>query len=96
MFFTERGVNVIQFGSGDIEINAGILLDNLGVAISLIPLNPRIEPNSNIDRSIEHNKGMTDEQVGVNTRLVFTDSRSIDALIDQLQIAKNNLTKHCT
>lgn len=94
MFFTEKGVNIIQFGSGDIEVNGCVLKGEPQIgAVSLIPLDPPVEPNSDIDRSKERAARMVDTDLGVHTRLVFTDTRSIDALINQLQIAQNEMVK---
>lgn len=90
MFFkSDAGVNIIQFGSGDIEIGGSTVLGSPEVgAVSLVPLENPIEPNSDIDRSKEEAAGMTDEEIGVHTRLVFTDTRSIDALVYALGRAK--------
>lgn len=92
MFFTEKEVNIIQFGSGDIEVGGSVLkgYPHIG-AVSLMPLNPPVTPNSDIDRSKESAAGMVDTDIGVHTRLVFTDTRSIDALINQLEKAKNKM-----
>ena len=90
MFFTtEKGVNVIQFGTGDIEIGGTHLVndDKIG-AVYLTPLKVPLEPNTVIDRTKEHTAKMTDGDLGVHTRLIFTDVRSIDALIHELNKAK--------
>ena len=95
MFYVSKtGVNVIQFGMGDIEVGGNKLSglkkgDKIIGCVSLHPLNPPIKPNTNIDRSKEHAQGLTDEDLGVHTRLVFTDIRSIDALIHELYNARS-------
>jgi hypothetical protein len=80
MFFTtDDGVNVIQFGTGDIRIAPGILVDEAAGSISLIP--DERHPINSRDENLETRY---DIELGVHTRLVFTDVRSIDVLIDML------------
>ena len=87
MFFkTEEGINVIQFGTGDIGITAG-LLDLPEETIGSVALTPK-DPN---EIGAEFNTGdecKLDTMIGCHTRLVFTDKRSIDVLIDRLEKCK--------
>lgn len=90
MFFTtNNGVNVIQFGSGDIEVGPATIKGNSKIGtVSLIPTKKPMKIGEEIDRSKERKAGMTDADIGVHTRLVFTDSRSIDVLVEALLKAK--------
>ena len=87
MFFkTEEGINVIQFGTGDIGITTG-LLDLPEETIGSVALTPK-DPN---EIGAEFNTGdecKLDTMIGCHTRLVFTDKRSIDVLIDRLEKCK--------
>jgi hypothetical protein len=87
MFFkTDEKINVIQFGTGDIGITAG-LLDLPEETIGSVALTPK-DPN---EIGSEFNTGdecKLDTMIGCHTRLVFTDSRSIDVLIDRLEKCK--------
>lgn len=90
MFFTtDEGVNVVQFGEGDILVCAGMLrpedVDNEHIgSVSLVPRKPH--PINSRDLSAG---GKPDTDLGVHTRLIFTDIRSIDVLVDELLIAKD-------
>ena len=87
MFFkTDEKINVIQFGTGDIGITAG-LLDLPEETIGSVALTPK-DPN---EIGSEFNTGdecKLDTMIGCHTRLVFTDKRSIDVLIDRLEKCK--------
>ena len=86
MFFTtEDKVNVIQFGNGDIDVSAG-LIDELDKTIGCLSLSPR-EP-SEIGTVNERGECMLDTMCDVHTRLIFTDPKSIDVVIEYLQQAK--------
>jgi hypothetical protein len=89
MFFTTKtGVNVVQFGSGDIEVGATEYpYENIG-CVSLMPLKEPLKPGTKINRSEENKKAMTDEDLNVHTRLIFTSKESIDVLIWALKKAK--------
>ena len=87
MFFkTEEGINVIQFGTGDIGITTG-LLDLPEETIGSVALTPK-DPN---EIGAEFNTGdecKLDTMIRCHTRLVFTDKRSIDVLISELTRCK--------
>ena len=87
MFFkTDEKINVIQFGTGDIGITAG-LLDLPEETIGSVALTPKGQN----EIGSEFNSGdecKLDTMIGCHTRLVFTDKRSIDVLIDRLEKCK--------
>lgn len=78
-------VNCIMFGTGDIEIAAGLLdiLDNTIGSVALIPRNP-----SKIGTVTDYGECVLDTMRNVHTRLMFTKTESIDVLIKYLQEAK--------
>jgi len=91
MFFKdEEGVSVIQFGAGDIDVSSG-LLDVLDKTIGLVALTPRAP--SKIGTESERDECMLDTMFGVHTRLVFTDAKAIDVLIECLEKAKQCMAK---
>jgi hypothetical protein len=86
MFITdEDGVNCIMFGTGDIEIAAGLLdiLNNTIGSVALIPRNP-----SKIGTITDYGECVLDTMRNVHTRLTFNKIESIDVLIKYLQEAK--------
>lgn len=91
MFFIDGdGVNVIQFGTGDILIGAGMLDDpeNMIGAVALIPQEP---VGIGVPRDlVAENGGIApaDTDFGVHTRLVFTKPESIDVLVEHLLAVK--------
>ena len=92
MFFTtDDKVNVVQFGSGDIEVS-GSLLDEPTETIGCLALIPRTP--GEIGKSVpKREECVLDTMIGVHTRLTFTDIRSIDVIIDQLKIVKQCMEK---
>lgn len=89
MFYkSDSGVNIIEFGTGDIEVCGTILKERNEVGcLYLIPQDP-VPVGDWIDRSEENAAGLTDEDLGVHTRLIFTDPKSIDVVVEQLLEAK--------
>lgn len=84
MIYLYQGVNVIEFGRGDIAISAGILRDSPHIGtISFCQVS-----RTNVIGTRDIFQKQTDLERGVHTRLVFTDMASIDVLIEQLQKAK--------
>ena len=98
MFYTtDEGTSVIELGSGDTEIAGSHLEDEPEIgAISFIKLIVPVQPGTQIDRTQEKEAGWTDEDLGVHTRIIFTDIRSIDVLIEQAMIARDLMIKHKT
>ena len=96
MFYTtDEGTNIIELGSGDTEICGSHLVDNPEIgSLSFISLIVPISPGTQIDREEEKKAGWTDEDLGVHTRIIFTDIRSIDAFIEQASIARDFMIKH--
>jgi len=86
MFFTTKDkINVIQFGNGDIDVAAG-LLDELDKTIGCLSLSPR--EASKIGTITKRKECMLDTMCNVHTRLIFTDTESIDVVIEYLHQAK--------
>ena len=84
-FIADNKINVIQFGTGDIEIAAG-LLDEIDRTIGCISLCPR-KP-SDAGTLSTRDECELDTMFGVHTRLTFTEIRSINILIEQLNEVK--------
>lgn len=89
MFYKDdTGINVIQFGTGDIECTAGLLdlPDETIGSVGFIP-----QTNQPIGGPAERSKNDDGEcklETMAHTRLVFTKVESIDVLIEQLQKIK--------
>jgi len=82
MFFTtEEGVNVIQFGTGDIDVAAG-LIDEVDMTIGSLSLSPRSPSKIG---TISKRECALDIMFGVHTRMIFTKVESIDIVIKYLQ-----------
>ena len=84
-FEDEENVHVVQFGTGDTVIASGLTADLKNGTISLID-------NCNICHPIgtEHKYDkeiIPDTELNTVVRLVFTDSKSIDVFIEELQKA---------
>jgi hypothetical protein len=82
-FIDDDGVNVVQFGTGDISISPGLIKDSNNGSVSLIPQKP--QP---INARDDYLGNRIDTDLGVHTRLVFTDSRSIDVLVNMLEASR--------
>ena len=94
MFFTDDdGTNVIQFGNGDIEVAHGVLADPTETfgSVAFIPCPPgeigRHNPNNVTEEC------SLDVDRGVHTRLVFTDIKSIEGVINQLEKCKEAMLR---
>lgn len=87
IFEDEDGVNVIQFGTGDIEVAAGMVDDpeeTIGT-VSFAQQRPG-EIGGISQRSKKNDECVLD--TFAHTRLVFTDTRSIDVVIDHFRKCK--------
>jgi hypothetical protein len=84
MIYAIDGVNILQFGSGDIKIGAGSLIDNSGrVSVSFTPC-----VAAPVGTNYPDDVGRKDTDIGIHTRLVFPEIAAIDILIDALNGAK--------
>ena len=92
MFFQDDDmINVIQFGTGDIGVTAGVL-DEPDQTIGCVSLIPK--EAAEIGSTYEHSdECVLDSMIGCHTRLVFTDARSIDVLIKYLKRCKKIMLK---
>lgn len=96
-FHESEGVNIIEFGQGDIVVAPGWIdepEENKG-CISLVPQKPRpIGTTKKAWPGFDEGECPLDTMVGVHTRMVFTKVESIDVVIDALnQVKKNMLTE---
>lgn len=91
MFYVdEDGVNVIEFGTGDVLVACGIL-DDPTISVGSVSLIPQEARELGAEHClIDENGGECplDTDVGVHTRLLFTATESIDVLIEHLIGAK--------
>lgn len=87
IFKDEDDVNIIQFGTGDIEVAAGMIDDpeeTIGT-VSFVQQQPG-EIGSISQRSMKNDECVLD--TFAHTRFAFTDTRSIDVVIDHLMRCK--------
>lgn len=88
MIFTdEDGVNVIQFGTGDIGVTSG-MIDDPSETIGCVSLTQKDEAPIGEDW-VHSDECVLDTSIGVHTRLVFPVVESIVVLISQLEKCKN-------
>jgi len=94
MFFKDdTGINVIQFGTGDIEVTAGLLdlpKETIG-CVSFISQG-EMEIGGEAERA-KTDDGECKLDTLAHTRMVFTDVKSIDVVMEYLQKAKDDMFK---
>jgi len=96
IYKNEDGKNVIQFGTGDIEVGNGRIPTEDGErmypCVVFIPKNPpgEIGKFCNPDTINDPAKQRRD----AHTTLIFTDIRSFDVVIDHLEQAKERFEKN--
>ena len=87
MFFKdENDIDVIQMGTGDVmvttlEWKATPTKNQAGIAFA--PCEP-----GNIARPLSKFKGKIDYKAGVKLKILFSDAKAIDVVINQLKMAK--------
>ena len=95
IYKNEDGCNVIQFGTGDVEVCNGRVPSNSGD--KMFPCLILNETKPGEIGAFCHPESINDpaeERCDANTMLVFTDIRSFDVLIDHLNQAKNRFKKN--
>jgi hypothetical protein len=97
MFYkNDAGKNVIQFGTGSVEVGNGRVLSNdkkeMYPCVVFIPQNPPGE----IGKFCHPDKldDPAENRDDAHTTLVFTDIRSFDVVINHLQDAKERFKKN--
>lgn len=100
IYESEYGARVIQFGSGDIEVSNGRAPDdNLTKTtypcVTFKEWEPGVIGRKRDDYELIKNDP-AEERGDINTILVFTDVRSIDVVINQLNQAKERFQKNGT
>ncbi len=90
MFYTtDFGMNVIQFGTGDIEVSNGrVLVDNEKEMFPCVTF-AKIQPGKIGDFcSPDKHHEPAEQRDDIHTCLIFTDIRSLDVLLESLQEVK--------
>ena len=90
MFYKDQtGTNIIQFGTGDIEVTAG-LLDIPDETIGSVGLIPQTEkPIGGPAERAGNDDGECKLETMAHTRLIFTKVESIDVLVEKLKKIKD-------
>ncbi len=100
IYKNDDGVNIIQFGTGDIEVCNGRVNDYDGEYSYPCLLLTEKEPGEIGNYTMNTNNEPAKESLYPDISFVFTDIRSVDVIIDQLKDIKtrfnNNGTKVLT
>ena len=86
MFYKDdKGIQVCQLGTGDVMVSGIETKEGkpLGIAFGEIQ-------KGTIGREILGMKGKLDYETGIKFKLIFTNPKSIDVVIDALKQAKDN------
>ncbi len=86
-FKDKKGIDVIQFGTGDVGIGVlGELATEDFFGISFFPI-----PETKIGEYLPEYDNKLDYEVGAYCKLVFSQASSVTVLIEQLQIVETAL-----
>ena len=87
---SDDGITVIEMGTGDTLVTYGILdeTDETTGCISFCE-----NGTGNIGEEWETDECKLDTMIGVHTRITFSDTRSIDVVIEMLERAKKAMVK---
>lgn len=98
IYKNEDGTNVIQFGTGDIEVGNGRILESKGKKSFPCCIFAQSDKRRKIGESINpgHEDDPDEERSDSNTTFIFTDPRSIDVVISHLFQAKERFKKNGT
>lgn len=90
IYKNENGKNVIQFGTGDIEVGNGRVISNDKKEMYPCLIFVQQEKETEIGVSVNpgHENDPAEQRSDAHTTFVFTDPRSIDVVIDHLYQAK--------
>ncbi len=87
MFFKDKnGIQVCQLGTGDIKVSE-VELEGIPVKECVGVVFGECEKGK-INRTIHGDKGKLDYEAGMKFKLLFTNPKSIDVVIKELQQAK--------
>ena len=88
MFFRDKtGIQVCQLGAGDVMVSVG-QLENVSTKECVAVLFGECAPGE-IDRALSELGGKKDYEAWVKFKLLFTNTKSIDVVIKELQQAKS-------
>ena len=96
IYRNEDGTNVLQFGTGDIEVGNGFMDDVDVFNPCVIFVEQEERPIGEIGQVSEKLDGECTLRSDAHTMFIFTDVRSIDVVIDHLQQAKEGMLKEPT
>lgn len=90
MFFKDdNGIDVIQMGTGDVMVTTVDFKDistNERGGIAFAPCKA-----GKIDRPLPEFTGKIDYEAGVKLKILFSDIKAIDVVINQLELAKKKM-----